>query len=234
MAQQDSLGHPVGRIIVVYSIWLLTKLLLSLKISNFERVPKTGPVVVVINHVGFLDPVLVCMTFVRHIIPLAKIEAFDSFFLRLLLNAYGTIPVRRGEGDIGAVKMALRVLKNGGLILLAPEGTRSPTYQLQVGKEGAVTLALRSGAPIVPIGIIGTQHLKVYWRKFRRAPIHMSVGKPFYLRAHQPDQKVSRAEMMAMTEEMMYRLAAQLPESYRGIYGDLEAATEDHLVSLKS
>ena len=234
MAQRNIPGHPLGRMLAVFGVGVLTRLLVRLEVSGMENVPPTGPVVAVINHIAFLDPVLVCLVFKRHITPLAKIEAFDSLILRLILNAYGTIPVRRGEGDIGAVKAALRVLKNDGLILLAPEGTRSPTGQLQSGKEGAVTLALRGNAPIVPIGVTGTQNLKKYWRKFRRAPVQMVVGQPFQLRPESTGQKPSRSEVTAMTHEVMYRLAAQLPEEYRGLYSDLEAATEQHVLPLKN
>ena len=91
-------------------------------------------------------------------------------------------------------------------------------------------LALRSGAPVVPVGITGTHQLKPYWQKIRRAPVNLSVGEPFYIRSMTSGGRASRADMVAMTHEMMYRLARQLPPEFRGIYSNLEEATEKYIV----
>ena len=230
MAQHNRLGHPLGRKITVIVVRLVIRLLLRLDVSGLDNLPPTGPVLIVINHIALLDPVLICAIFPRMVTPIAKKEAFDLFFFRALMNVYGTISVNRGEADIGAIKTALRVLRRDGLILLAPEGTRSPTYRLQEGKEGAVVLALRSSATILPVGVTGTHQIKSYWRRFRRAPVQLSIGKPFSLRSATGERHISRAERAAMLREMMYRLAAQLPNEYRGIYHNLEESTEEHLV----
>ena len=232
MARHNFPGHPIGRKIVLLIATILFKLLLRLEVIGLENVPSRGPVVVIINHIAFLDPVLICETFPRRVIPMAKAEAFDTFLTGLLIKVYGTIPVNRERADLSAVKTALQILKHDGLVLLAPEGTRSPTRQLQQGKEGVIMLALRSGASIVPVGVTGTHRLKTWWRQLKRAPVKVSVGKPFSLRPSSTQRRVSRNEMAAMLQESMYRLAAQLPEEYRGIYSDLEQATEVHLVSV--
>ncbi len=211
-----------------------TKILIRFQAMGLDNIPLSGPVIVVINHIALLDPVIVCGSLPRLATPLAKKEAFDLWIIGFLMRIYGTISIRRGEVDIAAIKAALRVLNNGGLILLAPEGTRSPTRQLQPAKEGAMMLALRSGAAIVPIGVTGTHQLKAHWKKFRRAPVSLSIGKPFYLCPKTKHRRVSRAEMSAMARETMYRLAKQLPKEYRGVYDDLEKATQTYLAPLES
>lgn len=206
------------------------KLAFRFEITGLENIPATGPLVIVINHIAFFDPVLIVGGLPRLAIPMAKVEVLQSRVWGWLLRIYGVIPVRRGEVDMNAVKSALRVLKKGQAILLAPEGTRSPTYQMQPAKDGAVILALRSQALIVPVAITGTHQIKAHWKAFKRPPIHCLVGKPFRLQPSSDNGRPSRSEISAMTEQVMYRLAAQLPPEFRGVYSDVEAATDTHLV----
>lgn len=205
------------------------KLLLRLELTGLENIPATGPVIVIINHIAFLDPLMVCGVSPRLVIPLAKKEAFDSLLWRPFLKLYGAIPVQRGEGDTRAVKAALQVLKHNGVILMAPEGTRSPTYQLQPGKDGVTLIALRGEAAIVPIGITGTHRIRAYWAKLKRAPVQLTVGPPFRLHATSAKSRIQRTETAAMTQEIMHRLARQLPPEFRGVYHNLEEATELYL-----
>jgi len=236
MAQSEFLessgpGHPLARKFLLGLLRLLMRLLLRFEITGVNRIPLTGPVVVVINHIAFLDPVLVLDCIPRRIVPMVKIEAAKSPVWRHFINLYGAIPVRRGQLDIQAFKDALRILKQGGLILLAPEGTRSRTHRLQPARDGAVMLALRSQATIVPIGVTGTHRIKEHWLKFKRPPVRMRVGAPFRLQP--PDsgagRRPSRQEISAMTREIMYRLAALLPPEYRGVYSNLDEATGTYL-----
>jgi 1-acyl-sn-glycerol-3-phosphate acyltransferase len=208
----------------------LMKMVLRFEIRGIENIPTTGPLVIVINHIAFLDPVLVLGSFPRLAIPMAKVEVLQSRVWGWLLKTYGAIPVRRGEVDMNAVRSALRVLKQGEAVLLAPEGTRSPTYQMQPAKDGAVILALRGQAQIVPVAITGTHRVKAHWRKFRRPPIHCLVGKPFRLQSSWGNGRPSRSEISIMTEQVMYRLAAQLPPEFRGVYSNVEVATDSYLV----
>ena len=222
-------GHPVGRKFLLWLLGLLMKLLLRLEVVCPENIPATGPVILIINHIAFLDPILVCGISSRPVTPVAKREAFDSFFIGPIMKIYGAIPVRRGEPDLKAIRDMLRVLEEGGVVLLAPEGTRSPTYQMQPAKAGIALLARRSGAIITPVGISGTHRLKSYWTRLRRAPIRLQVGQPFHLRQVSANGRASRAELAVMTDEIMYRLAAQLPPALRGVYDDLEQATEEYI-----
>lgn len=224
------LGTPFGRWLQLAVLRILIKGIARLKISGLEHVPPAGPLIVIINHIAFLDPMMIAGYVPRRTIPMAKAEAFKTPVWRWLMNIYGTIPVHRGEVDVHAVKTALRILKHGGAILMAPEGTRSPTYQLQPAKDGMAILALRSGAQIVPVGITGTHLVRHHLKKLRRAPIHLSIGKPFRLKSSTGPAKVSREEMTAITTQMMGRLAAQLPPEFRGVYRETEELTDTFLV----
>ncbi|MCL4299830.1 MAG: 1-acyl-sn-glycerol-3-phosphate acyltransferase [Anaerolineae bacterium] len=208
---------------------LLMKALLRLEVIGLENIPAAGPVVIIINHIAFLDPLMVCAVSPRLVIPMAKKEAFDSFLWRPFLKLYGAIPVQRGEADTKAVKAALQFLRQQGVILMAPEGTRSITYQLQPGKEGAAMIALRGEAVIVPIGITGTHQIRANLARFKRAPVRLVVGRPFRLRSTSANHRSHRSETAAMTQELMYRLARQLPPEFRGVYANLEEATEAYL-----
>jgi 1-acyl-sn-glycerol-3-phosphate acyltransferase len=201
------------------------KLLLRVEVTGLHHVPLTGPLLIIINHIAFLDPVLVCGAWPRPVTPMAKKEALDLFFFGLFVKIYGTIPVHRGEADLQAIKSALQLLKQGEAVLVAPEGTRSPTYQLQSGKGGAVMLALHSGATLIPAGITGAHQIKAHWLKLKRPPIRLAIGPPFRLHPTSPTGRVPRAELTAMTHEAMFRLAAQLPAEFRGVYSNLEEAT---------
>ena len=183
MTQSKLVGNPRIQNFLMWLLRILLRLLLRLEITNIKSVPLTGPVVVIINHIAWLDPVAAVGAFPRIVIPMAKREIFDWFIAGPFMKLYQAIPVQRAGLDVNAFKSALRVLKNNGAVLLAPEGTRSPTCQLQPGKDGAVMLALRSNAAIVPIGVTGTQLVETYWKKLRRAPVHLSIGEPFRLRA---------------------------------------------------
>lgn len=225
MIASTILHYTLSQKFILWLLRLLVKLLLRLEINGLENIPSTGPVIMIINHITLFDPVMVCAASPRLVIPMAKKEAFNSVW-GPFLKGYNAIAVHRGEGDIKAVKSALRVLQHNGAVLLAPEGTRSSNHQMQPGKEGAIMLALRSGASLVPIGVTGTERIKTYWTHLKRAPVQLSIGQPFRLDPGSDNGRVSRAEMAAMTQEVMYRLARQLPAAYRGVYCHLEQATE--------
>jgi 1-acyl-sn-glycerol-3-phosphate acyltransferase len=146
------------------------------------------------------------------------------------LDVGETIPLRRGEPDIGALRTAIERLKAGRMIIIDPEGTRSGDGHLQKGNPGAVLLALRSGAPILPVVFHGSEHYKENLRRLRRTDFKIEVGKPFYLDAG--GRRVTSQVRQQMIDEVMYQMAALLPPAYRGVYSDMDAATEEYLVWL--
>lgn len=233
MARSKLVGNPKTQRFLLWLLRLWIKLLLRVEVINTELVPRSGPVVVVINHVGWLDPLAAVGAFPRIAVPMAKQEIFSWFFAGSVVKLYEAIPVKRGGDDTRAFKAALRVLKQGGAVLLAPEGTRSRSCQLQPGKDGAVMLALRTNAAIVPVGVTGTHLVESYWKRFRRAPIQLSIGPPFQLQPPAGRERVHRDHIHAMTHEMMGRLARQLPAEWRGVYATLDQAGETYLLPVE-
>ena len=204
-------------------------LVLRLEIQGAENVPAEGPLVLMINHVDAMDPFIVVGAFPRLVTPLSKIEVFHIPLIGFLTRLYGAIPIRRGQIDTQAMRQALQVLDQGEVLLVAPEGTRSPTYSLQWGKEGMALMAVRTGAPIIPVAITGAQYAGRYWKQLRRVPVRIVIGEPF--RLDPADQPLRRPLLRAMTDEAMYRLAAILPPEYRGVYGNLDRATGSHIAT---
>jgi 1-acyl-sn-glycerol-3-phosphate acyltransferase len=206
--------------IVRFLMWLL----LRMEVAGLENIPLEGAVILAISHTNFLDPVLVGALSPRLVEAVSKVENLRLFFFGPLIWLYGVIPIRRGEVDRWALSRAVEVLRRGDALLIAPEGTRSGVGRLQKGRGGLAYVAARSGAPIVPIGIVGVEN---FWRnlpRLRRTSVQMVLGKPFCFVAH--GRPLDRRALAQMTTEAMYQIAAVLPPERRGLYADLEAATE--------
>ncbi|HSD85541.1 MAG TPA: lysophospholipid acyltransferase family protein, partial [Anaerolineae bacterium] len=147
---------------------------------------------------------------------LGKIELYDHWFVGPLFRLYGIIWVHRGQPDRKAIRAALEGLAEGRMVGLAPEGRQSVIGGLEEGNDGAAFLALKSGAPIVPVALTGTENSNVYGhlKRLKRAPVTLTVGEPFFLQAQADRQKMIRDG----TRQIMEALASLLPESYRGTY----------------
>jgi 1-acyl-sn-glycerol-3-phosphate acyltransferase len=206
----------------------LTTVLCQVDADELAGVPDTGPLIIVANHVNFLDaPVVFTRLHPRPVTGFAKAETWDTPGLRLLFDIWEAIPVRRGEADVQAIRRGLDALEAGSILGVAPEGTRSGHGRLQRGHGGVVLLAHHSGAPVLPIACYGAEDYRHDWARLRRAEFHVVVGEPFFLRAEAGPAR--RARRQQITDEIMYQLAALLPPEYRGVYADLGAATETHL-----
>ena len=142
-------------------------------------------------------------------------------------DVWVAIPVRRAEADLSALRVALEKLEQGYLFGVAPEGTRNKTGKLLRAHPGAVTLALRSGAPILPIAHWGGEKFRANLKQFRRTDFHMRVGRPFMLNLN--GERITREQRQQVVDEMMYQLAALMPEEYRGEYSDMSKATTEFL-----
>lgn len=199
------------------------------RIEGLENVPPHGPLIVAINHTSFTDPLMAGAFIPRHIIMMAKAELFEKPLFRYLIAWYGAFPVRRGAGDLSAMRRSLQVLGEGKALLVAPEGTRSDDGRLQPGKEGTALLALRTGAAILPVALWGAKDMWRNLRRLRRTRVHMVIGKPFRL----PVQKTrpSREELRQLTDEIMRHIAVLLPPELRGAYADVEAGEVEQVAA---
>jgi 1-acyl-sn-glycerol-3-phosphate acyltransferase len=207
---------------------IIFKLLLNLEVVGLENVPPEGPLILMINHTHLIDPAMAGGVMPREVVAMAKMESFRDPILGIIVRLYGAFPVRRGEVDLRATRCALEVLQNGEVLLMAPEGTRSKDCRLQPGHDGMTFIALRTNAPVLPMAITGAKDLGSNLKRLRRTDVKVVIGKPFRFRPS--EDRVRRDVLHQMTEESMYQLAAILPPEYRGVYSDLDSATERLLV----
>ncbi|MGZ8528711.1 MAG: (d)CMP kinase [Candidatus Limnocylindrales bacterium] len=201
------------------------RFLARVELHGLDRVRDLeGPVLLVANHVSNADAPLIG-SFVtpalgRRIYWLGKQEALDWPIVGKLIELNAVIGIQRGAADVEAFRSAKRVLDEGHVLIVFPEGTRSPTGALQEAKEGTTILALRSGARIVPIGVSGTRRV---WPRGQRLPhptrhrVVLRVGEPFTISAPGAGAE-RRAAQVAATTVIMGRIAALLPSDQRGVY----------------
>jgi len=196
-----------------------------------NKVPKHGPLLLYSNHTGQIEvPVLYSHLQPRRLTGLAKVETWDGWFLHWVFDLWKAIPIRRGEADIEAMRKSIDVLNKGYILAIAPEGTRNKTGALIKAQPGVVTLALRSGAPLMPVAHWGGEDFKNNIKRLKRTDFHVRVGEPFKLDTG--GERVTHEVRQQMVDEMMYRLAALLPEHYRGVYANLEDSTGKYLSNL--
>ena len=200
---------------------LVVRLVTRLEIQGLDNLPASGSLVVASNHLGRLDPAIAYCILNRTDIIMLVAEKYRKIpLVPWLVKQLDGIWVDRFNADMGAVRQALFRLRKGGVLVLAPEGTRSKTGALVQGWTGASYLAAKAGAPIVPVALIGTQDKVVAanLRRFKRSPVLARAGEPFTLPAIPIKDRDTALE--AYTDEIMCRIAALLPPAYRGVYSD--------------
>jgi 1-acyl-sn-glycerol-3-phosphate acyltransferase len=201
--------------------------------GRLDRIPQEGPLIVAANHLSNADgPVIagwLTSLLGRRIHWLGKREMYDFPLASLALPPVSIHPVDREGADVEAFRLAERILAAGNVLVLFPEGTRSPTGGLQQPRDGLALLALRTGAPILPVGLAGTERL---WPRgtFPRVGgrIVLRVGEPFrvadVLGTAARDRRTAKG---LATEIIMRRIAAVLPSAYRGAYADPDEGSAD-------
>ena len=211
-----TLARRAFRIFLRGLVKLVTFFTMRTAIRGMENFPRHGPALIVINHLGDADAVLLGASIPTTIDGMGKIELNDEPIVGPIFRAYGVIWVHRGRPDRRALRAALDALAEGRMLGLAPEGRQSLIGGLEEGNEGAAFLAMKSGAPIVPIAMTGTENENIFGhlKRWKRAPVTLTVGKPFHLLEQADRQKM----LQEGTRQIMQSLANLLPESYRGNY----------------
>jgi 1-acyl-sn-glycerol-3-phosphate acyltransferase len=206
--------------VVTTSIKSLTRILCNVDDSQLSNVPEQGPLIIACNHINFIEvPLMYTHLQPRKITGFAKAETWDNPAMGFLFDLWGAIPIKRGVADSNAFRCALEALKQGKILAIAPEGTRSGNGKLQRGHPGIVMLAHRSDAPIIPMVYYGGERLRDNLKGLKRTDFHIRVGKLFKLSF--PDGKLERDLRVTMADEIMYQIASLLPQEYRGYYADL-------------
>lgn len=211
--------------------------------GDLSLIPRSGPFIMAANHVSSSDPVLIGaflnVLFGRPMNWLGKREVFDNPFLAWLARRGGIHPVDRDAADVDAFRSAIRILETGNILAIFPEGTRSRDGALHEAKQGVGVLALKAGAPILPVAVVDTDHL---WPRGSLLPrfgskVVVRIGRPFRLDEPVPGAgpggdtapaartgRDRRAASTAATRRIMGEIAALLPERQRGVYAaDAEA-----------
>jgi len=206
----------------------LTRILCRIEEGPLSQIPQHGPLILVCNHINFLEvPLVFTHLQPRPVTGFAKSETWESPFLGPLFDLWGAIPLRRGEADLNALRRGLEALEGGKIVAINPEGTRSGNGRLQKGHPGVVTLALRSGVPLLPMVYYGGETFHRNIRRLQRTDFNIRVGKPFYVDTC--GEKVTRQVRQKIVDEIMFQLATLLPAAYRGAYANLEASTTHYL-----
>src|ERR1700693_3896159 len=141
-----------------------------------EHIPDQGPVIIAANHRSFLDPFVIATMARRPMYYVAKKEVFSNRLLGWILNALGAFPVDRGAGDQDMIDTAKAILARGDIVLIFPEGTRTRPGSLGEPKRGVGRLALETGAPVVPVAVIGTEEVRRGWR-IRPRKVRIRAGR---------------------------------------------------------
>ncbi len=200
----------------------LLRLLIRFRIEGLEHVPRIGPAIVAANHLHNADPVLIIAAFTRPVLFMAKKELFSVPIIRWFVRQSGAFPVDRGRPDRQALRHAEQLLREGMLVGIFPEGTRSPTATLQAPHPGVGLLIRRNPeVPVIPVAIWGTEVLPFNGAKGRRPlrgwpRVTVRIGAPIRIALQDEAGRERTAEELA--DEVMVAIARLLPEPYRGAY----------------
>ncbi len=196
---------------------LLLRWLCHVEVIGLENVPRQGGAILAVNHLSRIDPPLVYALVERDDVTALVAEKYRNYpGFNWVINLVKGIYINRGEADISALRQARDYLQAGGILGVAPEGTRSRSAALIEAKTGVAYLADKAGVPVIPVAISGTERAIAQWLRLRRPRIRIQFGKALYLPPVGRGQR--EATLRRNTDEIMCQIAAMLPAQYRGVY----------------
>ena len=207
---------------------MISYLLVRVKVKGEENVPDSGPLIVIGNHINWLDaPLLFCRTTDSFQSASARPGFIAAHRWKRLFHWYFRqigipIYVRRGTGELHAIEHALSILRSKGVVGVAPEGTFNHGKLIKA-QVGAVHLATQSGAPVLPVVVYGQEKALKSWKRMRRVPVRIHIGRPILL----PKGEATHTELERYTDLAMSAMAKLMPPAYRGVYAEQEYSAED-------
>ena len=195
---------------------VLFSLLTRCEVKGRENIPQQGPLLIVANHLSLADPPLLGVTVDRPVRFMAKKQLFRFRPMANFMRSLGAFPVYRGQLDRQAMRQAFQILAEGQALVMFPEGMRSRSNQLRPAFSGVALIATRSGAPVLPVGISGSEKAERPSWLLRRPRITVNIGHPFYLPS--PRSRLTKQELAELTNTIMQHIAELLPQKYRGHY----------------
>jgi 1-acyl-sn-glycerol-3-phosphate acyltransferase len=201
------------------------------RVSGLHHLPRTGPVIIAGNHVSFADEIFTPLAARRQVFYFAKAEYFNSPGLRgramgAFFHGLGQLPVDRDDTRSAAASIAsgVEVLREGEALGIYPEGTRSPDGRLYRFRTGVARLALRSGAPVVPVGLVGTRDVQPPGgKRWHRAPVAVNFGAPLDFSGREVEERSARA-LRAITEQVREAVQKLSGQEYVDAYASSSAS----------
>ncbi|HEV8572480.1 MAG TPA: lysophospholipid acyltransferase family protein [Actinomycetota bacterium] len=204
------------------------------KATGLENVPEEGPAILASNHLSFIDSLFIPLLLGRRVVFLGKSDYFDSWRTRWFVRSVGVIPVRRegGAASEAAIRAGIKALREGGLVAIYPEGTRSPDGRLYRGKTGVARMALEAQAPVIPVCVKGTDRVMPIGAKLPRLAgrVELTYGAPLTFEQYH-DRSKDRFVLRSVTDEIMYEIMMLSDQEYVDEYAskvkkDLATASE--------
>ncbi len=220
---QKNLYEPYNTPPVLYHAlrWVTTLIVavaIHLRVFGLRNVPARGAFILASNHLAWTDIPLIAVRLHRKVVYMAKEEYFSGRML-WVVRFLGAFPVKRGEGDRQALRAGEEQLKKGNMLGMFPEGTRSRTRTMAKGHAGLGMIALRTGVPVVPVAIWGSEKM---FKEFR-PPVTICYGNPIVFKPR--GEKITREDIDEATDRVMRSIASMLPPEYRGVYAEQSQMT---------
>jgi 1-acyl-sn-glycerol-3-phosphate acyltransferase len=204
---------------ILMTVRLLIRALSHFQVIDPQNIPSSGAYILAMNHMSRIDPALVAVAVDRSDMTALVGDSYKKIPpFRWLINSMGGIWINRQGADLDALRQAIDFLRQGGLLGIAPEGTRSKTGMLVEAKTGVAYLATKAQVPIIPAAVSGSESAISQLVHLRRPRIRLQFGKPLSLPPL--DRKNREAALQQHTDEVMCRIAAMLPPQYWGAYRD--------------
>ncbi|MFV1989293.1 MAG: lysophospholipid acyltransferase family protein [Acidimicrobiales bacterium] len=230
MSQAQS-DNGVGRHywIAKYGLKPLSRFFFDVKMTSAEHIPETGPAIFAANHISFMDSALLMTTLPRQITFVGKAEYMDDWKTKHLFPAIGMIPIDRSGGSASrsALDAAAGVLEDGRFFGIFPEGTRSRNGKLHKGHTGVARLAMRTGAPVIPVGVVGTDLIQPCDAPLPRPfmPAELKFGRPISPERYSRKGGVDRLALRQMTDEIMFEVSQMTGQEYVARYATRKSET---------